>query len=117
MAPIPVAAVVAAAQAAAQDTLAETAAALEAEAKKQLDLLVYSTPERGYRRTGHLINSVGHRVLAPGVAEVVATAEYARLVHDGTRHMSPRPFLTNAARIDRPRVAQRMARNLARRMK
>lgn len=102
---------------AAQGWVAETAAAVEAETKNQLDVLIYRTPERGYRRTGNLRNSVRHKLVSRNVAEVQAHAEYARAVHEGTSRMGPRPYMANALKRDAPRMAERLARQIQRRVK
>lgn len=106
--------VVAAVERGVNNAVSETAATLEAETKKQLDVLIYSTPAAPtYTRTGNLINSVQHRNLAPGKAEVSAQAAYAAYVHEGTRNMSPRPFMANAIKADEPKLAARVKRNIA----
>lgn len=95
-------------------TIRQTGAVVEAETKRELDRLVYSAPpaRSGYRRTGNLIASVRHRVVAPNEVRIEVTAEYAAYVHEGTRHTQPRPFLANAAQTDRPRLIDRLAANL-----
>ena len=96
------------------NAVAETAATLEAETKKQMDVLIYSTPAAPtYTRTGNLINSVQHRNISPGTAEVTAQAAYAAYVHEGTRNMGPRPFMANAVKADAPKLAARVKRNIA----
>ncbi len=63
--------------------------------------------------TGHLARSIDSgpiRFTSPYHAEftVIAKASYARYVHDGTRYMRPRPFLTVAAkRVARASVSRR----------
>lgn len=94
-------------------TMGETAAALEAEAKGQAQRLIYATPESAsYRRTGNLMNSITHSFTEDS-ATVTAGAEYAIYVHEGTRHMTPRPFLVNAAKAEFPRIAERLRRALS----
>ena len=52
-------------------------------------------------RTGTLRRSITHRVdpaAIPKFAEVGTNLHYARYVHDGTRYMKGRPFLTQGAK-------------------
>ncbi|SNR38660.1 hypothetical protein [Blastococcus mobilis] len=98
--------------------VAEATAAVEGFAKIELDELVYSQPPApsGYVRTGHLLNSVGHRLTGPTEGEVFASAEYAVHVHEGSVHNTPaKPFLVNALRREKRRTPAR-ARRIARQL-
>lgn len=58
---------------------------------------IYDTPESpSYKRTWRLFHSIGSTVYGDGRIVIDAGVRYARYVHDGTRHMSPRPFLSMA---------------------
>jgi hypothetical protein len=47
--------------------------------------------------TGHLANSIQTHIDGPTKATIGTAVEYAPYVHDGTRHMKGRAFLTEAA--------------------
>jgi HK97 gp10 family phage protein len=47
--------------------------------------------------TGHLANSIEVKVEGPTKTTIGTPVEYAPYVHDGTRHMKGRAFLTEAA--------------------
>lgn len=49
-------------------------------------------------RTGRLRGSTGVQELGPYRASIYPTVNYAYFVHEGTRYMRPRPFMTVAAR-------------------
>lgn len=77
------------------------------------DRLIYDTPPSpNYVRTGNLRRSIGSEEVGD-VVEVYAEAEYAEYVHEGTRHMAPRPFLARAAADEEERlgfIARRIAK-------
>lgn len=54
--------------------------------------------------TGTLRRSVTHGLLSPTSGQVGTNVEYARFVHDGTRFMAGRPFLTDALAASRPAI-------------
>lgn len=54
--------------------------------------------------TGNLWNSVGVNYLNGGGAEVFASEDYAQFIHDGTRRMAARPFLTQALADYQPQL-------------
>lgn len=60
-------------------------------------------------QTGDLYRSV-HAEYSQGgtAAEVVADVDYASYVHDGTRHMKPRPFFTVAVKEMLPELERRL---------
>lgn len=55
-------------------------------------------------RTGHLRRSVRGRVLSPTTGEVGTDVPYAPFVHDGTRFMAGRPFLTDGLNAALPTI-------------
>lgn len=95
-----------------QQLVAATTAAVEGQAKQHLQAMVYDQPPApsGYVRTGNLMGSVGSEVQPNGDGIVFATAEYATYVHEGTVHVSPRPFLHQALEDEDKKVAARAAR-------
>lgn len=55
-------------------------------------------------RTGTLRRSIRGRTLSPLRGVVGSNVHYARFVHDGTRHMRARPFITDAIAGQRLRI-------------
>lgn len=53
--------------------------------------------------TGFLRNSIVSKMTGLHTAEVNVGAEYGAYVNFGTRHTSPRPFMTDAVEKERPR--------------
>lgn len=69
---------------------------LERDARRNLQSMVYSTPEpKGRPRTGALMRSLGHTTDEMST-EVAADIDYAVYVHEGTQSTSPKPFLVDA---------------------
>lgn len=96
--------------------ISESTAAVEGQAKDNLGVMVYDTPPSpDYQRTGHLLNSLGHEMRDDLNGEVFDTADYAIYVHEGTRHMHPRPFLHDALLWEQRRTPAR-ARRIARQL-
>lgn len=82
---------------------------LERATKRELQTLVYDTPESpNYRRTGNLINSVTHRVTSDN-AQVNVGAQYAWHVHEGNQYVGPRPFLANAVKRQKRKLPKLVA--------
>lgn len=72
--------------------------AAEKNAKKEIKKAVYDTPERGYKRTGRLRNSITHVAMEENRTVYIGTpVEYAAFVELGTSKMKPRPYLKPAA--------------------
>lgn len=70
----------------------QTAQKLAALTRHQLTKLVYATPPSPkYQRTGNLMKAVKSTN-----SRVRINIHYAGYVHDGTRYMAGRPYLTNA---------------------
>jgi hypothetical protein len=59
--------------------------------------------------TGRLAGSHTLERYTPTVVRVANTAAYARMVHDGTRYMRPRPWLALTVEADLPAAARRLA--------
>lgn len=58
---------------------------------------IYDTPESpSYKRTWRLYNRIGARVYGDGRIMIDSGVPYSEYVHDGTRHMRPRPYLSMA---------------------
>lgn len=78
-----------------------TQRALEAMGLKAVELVV-GQMENGYNRriwrTGDLMRDVNHEVGRSGenTVDVGNSLEYALYVHDGTRRMAARPYITDA---------------------
>lgn len=82
-----------------QIEMALTAIGLTAEknVKKEITKAVYNTPERGYKRTGLLRNSLTNEVRTSEKAVYIGTdVKYGKYVELGTAKMKPRPFLRPA---------------------
>lgn len=81
-----------------EQALIAIGAEAEANAIKELDAVVYSTPESPlYVRTGRLRNSIASQVEMSEEAVYVGTnVEYAAYVEFGTVKMRPRPYLRPA---------------------
>lgn len=71
----------------------------ESNAVAEVDALVYDTPPSpSYVRTGDLRKYLSHKYLKAEKAAYIGTnIEYAPYVEYGTRNMTERPFLRNAA--------------------
>ena len=54
--------------------------------------------------TGLLRRSITTRMLSRTSGQVGTNIEYARFVHDGTRYMAARPFLTQGLDASRPTI-------------
>lgn len=75
----------------------DTTAQVELETVKELNRLVYDTPESPtYKRTGNLRKSVTKHYPSETEGIVQAQIDYAIYVHEGTPHMPPRPYMRNA---------------------
>ena len=87
------------------NAVTEVSELIEREAMRQLGSLIYETPESpSYKRTGHLKRSLRQKKTGHQKAKVENDAEYAVFVHEGTRRMSPRPFLENSRRRIVPKI-------------
>lgn len=64
------------------------------------DLIERRASAAAPRRTGDLASAFGTRVTAAGV-EVVNTADHAKFVQFGTRHMDAQPFMPDAGDVER----------------
>lgn len=74
-----------------------------AEERAQLQQLIYDTPESpNYKRTHNLFNSVRHETTGL-IGTVTAGGKfdvgYAMFVHEGTTHMTARPYAANAINV------------------
>lgn len=66
-------------------------------ALQKIALLVEGSAKRNAPvRTGTLRRSITSRVTSATTARVGTSLEYAPFVHEGTRYMAARPFLTDA---------------------
>lgn len=67
---------------------------------RKLNQITTGAKRRANVDTGLMRSRIEYRLLdgSPLTGEVVAATNYARWVHDGTRHYAGNPFLTDAAR-------------------
>lgn len=97
-------------KAAIRKAMKDTAVALHAEATIQCQTMIYDTPESPtYQRTFNLIQSISHYSTSD-TAVVAAETPYAFFVHEGTRYMTPRPFLDAALQKQSKEIAKRIGR-------
>lgn len=99
-------------ESAVEEALEDIGDDLVEQSQKELQRLVYDKPITGdYERTGELRESVKAEKRGTSL-EVSADAPHAVHVHEGTRKMSPRPFLTNAMKRTKGRVEGLVAKSM-----
>lgn len=67
------------------------------EIKKWAKYYIYDTPESpNYKRTWRLYNTIGAKIRGDGQITITSGVKYAQMVHDGTKSVSPRPYMAQA---------------------